>query len=97
MPDRFFDLLKFLGPKPIPPAQAKRTRGATPSEAVRTRKKKYVRPTVCKLNFEQGALILLGRAWEGDDEAKQFLTHLYPTKVETKAIVTNAVIPRKPS
>jgi hypothetical protein len=79
--DKLIDVLKLASPKqslskqPQPEKRAHR-------HAASTRKKPYVRPEVHQITFNQGALILLGRAWDGDAGAKEFLTHLFPPRVE---------------
>jgi hypothetical protein len=81
MLNRLLDVLKVLALKPSLHKQWPKKRShchAKPNQASPTRKQPYVRPAMYKLNLEQGALILLGRAWDGDNEAKEFLTHLFP-------------------
>jgi hypothetical protein len=79
MLDRLIGAFKQVAPKSEFSKQQHQQR-----TAAQVCKKTYVKPAMHKLNFEQGALILLGRAWAGDQGAKQFLTHLFPS--ETKQI-----------
>ena len=41
-------------------------------------KKPYLRPEVRKLNSEQAILILVGKAWDGDNSARELLEILFP-------------------
>jgi hypothetical protein len=82
MLDKLVNALKWTTSKPpVPGTRARITAQNADSKLIPPiHKKKYVPPIAYKLNFEQGALILLGRAWDGDKEAKAFLTHLFPSK-----------------
>jgi len=42
----------------------------------------YSPPQVRRLNAEQGALLLLGHAWQGDQEARELLELLFPEPAE---------------
>jgi len=58
------------------------------------RKQSYVTPTVCTMCREQAAIILLGRSWDGDQNAKEFLEEiadfLFPAPVNSMAAKSGA-------
>ena len=57
------------------------------ASAEKSHKKPYLQPAVTQLNFEHGALILLGRAWDGDEQARECLLLLFPAgEQKTKPI-----------
>ena len=45
-------------------------------------RKPYSPPEVRKLNSEQAILVLLGRAWSGDEPARDLLSLLFPVHGE---------------
>jgi hypothetical protein len=78
MLDRLIDALRQVTPK----SELSNRLSYQQRTVAPFRKRTYVKPAVHKLNFEQGALILLGRAWAGDQGAKEFLTHLFPSQTK---------------
>jgi hypothetical protein len=94
MLDRLVDAFR---PKPkLPSTHTAKEKQATAfharAQAEAARKKKYVRPTARRLSFEQGALILVGRAWDGDERAKELLTHMFPSNVESQDVFVSRKI-----
>lgn len=61
------------------PPSAVETRKATPEQPhVLPGKKAYCAPQARKLEPEQANLILVGRAWDGDEGAREMLEILFP-------------------
>lgn len=53
--------------------------------AAGSRKKRYRRPQVIKMSSEQGKLVLVGRAWNGDQNARDLLKLVFPNPFTEKA------------
>jgi len=73
--------------KKIAPASAKLRAPETQEveASVAVTKKPYSRPQATKLGTEQGILILVGRAWSGDQGARELLELIFPGPGEKPA------------
>jgi len=73
--------------KKIAPASAKlrASEKQEPEASLAVTKKPYSRPQTTKLGTEQGRLILVSRAWAGDQGARELLELIFPGPGEKPA------------